>query len=533
MLSEDKYFQALTEAELWQRYCGFLNLSIDEFMDIQKELLMDEIQRVADSTLGKKIMGNRKPKSVEEFCQMVPLTTYDDYEPYLSEQREDVLAVKPYFWCHSSGKGGYFKWIPHSSEIHEKAVRSYLGGLILCASSDKGEINIGPGSRLLSIVAPQPYMSGCLLLAVAQNISMQVIPPVEDITTPFHERMRKGFQIALKEGVDVMGALTSILARMGEEFNEQTRTMKFSTSMLHPKIILRLIRAWLCSKREKRAILPKDLWSPKGILTGGLDTAIYRDAVAYYWGSPPHEIYAGTEGLVYAMQAWNRKGMTFLPDMIFLEFIPYEEQLKHQDDKDYQPSTVLLSEVEEGKLYEVVITQFYGMPLLRYRLNDIIKVIAIRDEEAGINLPQIAFQRRVGEVVGLAGLAELDEKTIWQAIANTGIKYTDWSACKEYDQNQSFLRVYLELKREGDAAEVAAMIDKQLKAIDIDYRDIDSYLELQPVRVTLISPGTFQRYIDERIKEGADLAHLKPNRMNAPEALIQRLLQLSEMQDEQ
>ena len=123
MLSEDKYFQTLTEAELWQRYCGFLDLSIDEFMAIQKELLMDEIERVADSLLGKKIMGNQKPKSVEEFRQMVPLTTYDDYEPYLSEQNEDVLAEKPLFWTHSAGRGGYFKWIPYSAD----ALKKYYG----------------------------------------------------------------------------------------------------------------------------------------------------------------------------------------------------------------------------------------------------------------------------------------------------------------------------------------------------------------------------------------------------------------------
>jgi hypothetical protein len=92
MLSEDKYFQTLTQAELWQRYCGFLDLSLDDFIDIQKELLTDQIERVADSLLGKKIMNNRKPKTVEEFRQMVPLTSYEDYEPYLSEQREDALA---------------------------------------------------------------------------------------------------------------------------------------------------------------------------------------------------------------------------------------------------------------------------------------------------------------------------------------------------------------------------------------------------------------------------------------------------------
>ncbi|GAI97446.1 unnamed protein product, partial [marine sediment metagenome] len=59
MLSEDRYFKTLSEDDLWKRYCGFFDLSIDAFMDIQKELLMDQIEMVSDSALGKKIMGNQ------------------------------------------------------------------------------------------------------------------------------------------------------------------------------------------------------------------------------------------------------------------------------------------------------------------------------------------------------------------------------------------------------------------------------------------------------------------------------------------
>ena len=52
MLREDKYFQNLSEEELWQRYCGFLDLSVNEFMEIQEDLLMKEIDLVADRSLG-------------------------------------------------------------------------------------------------------------------------------------------------------------------------------------------------------------------------------------------------------------------------------------------------------------------------------------------------------------------------------------------------------------------------------------------------------------------------------------------------
>jgi len=531
MLQEDKFFETLNEEELWHRYCGYLDLSLDEFMEIQQHLLMEQIDLVAGSTLGKKFMTNSKPKSVEEFRRMVPLTTYDDYEPYLSEQREDALGVKPYLWCHSAGRRGRFKWIPHSSEIVDKAVRSYIGAFILASSSQKGEINIRPGFRVLTVLPPPPYTSGSVMHAIAQRISMQVIPPIETEAMDFQERIKKGFQMALKDGVDIIGSVISILVRIGEEFSEQTRSTKFSMSMLHPKIVRRFLRAWLHSKREKRTILPKDLWTPKGLLAGGFDATIYKDKVAYYWGNPPFDLYAGTEALAYAMPSWNKKWLTFLPDMMFLEFIPEEERLKHEGDAGYQPSTVLLNEVEEGKSYEVVMTHFYGMPLLRYRMNDVIKVVAMKDEEAEINLPQIAFQRRGGEVINIANLAHLDAKTIWQAIANTGIKHTDWIATKEYKQNRSFLSIYIELSEKRESHDIINMIDEQLKVVDADYRDIESYLDYQPVKVTLLSAGTFQRYMEEKTKEGADLAQLKPPRMNPSDTHVSRLLQLSQEAD--
>jgi len=529
MLTEDKYFQTLTQDQVWQRYCGFLKLSTGEFMDIQRELLMDEVERVADSMLGKKIMGSQKPTSVDEFRRMVPLTLYQDYEPYLTEQRDDVLAQKPDLWCRSAGRGGYPKWIPYSAEYFEKILRNWLGSFILASSDREGQVNVGPGLRLLAALPPPPYGSGSMLEFMRHYFSYQAIPPPEEAKkTDFQERMRKGLEIALRDGVDIASALGSILVRIGEGFSGQTRSMGFAPYMLHPRVMYRVLRGKLRSRWEKRTMLPKDLWPVKGIVTGGVDTAIYRDAIIHYWGIKPFEFYVSTEVGILAMQGWNREAMTFTPDIAFLEFIPEEESLKLADDKGHNPPTVLLNEVKEGKLYEVVITQFYGMPLLRYRMEDLFKVVSLRDSEMGVNLPQFVFQRKLGQTIDLAGLATLDERAIWRAIANTGIKYTDWSACKEYDQNQGFLRLYLELSEEREAAEVANMIDEQLKAVDSDYGDIDYYLQAQPVRVTLLAPGTFQRYMGEKAKEGADLAHLKPPHVNPPKADIQHLLQLSQ-----
>jgi hypothetical protein len=66
--------------ELWMKHCGYFTLTPDEFMDVQKRLLLEQINLLGKSQIGKEMFGDRIPTSVEEFRQNVPLTTYSDYE---------------------------------------------------------------------------------------------------------------------------------------------------------------------------------------------------------------------------------------------------------------------------------------------------------------------------------------------------------------------------------------------------------------------------------------------------------------------
>jgi len=132
---EDKYFKTLGNSALWKRYCGYLDYTIDEFMEVQHRLLMQQIDIVSDSLLGRKILNDQKPRSVDEFRLTVPLTTYEDYDPYLSEKDETALAVKPLSWCHSSGRGGKYKWFPYTSEAAEVYSNIFISYLILAATT--------------------------------------------------------------------------------------------------------------------------------------------------------------------------------------------------------------------------------------------------------------------------------------------------------------------------------------------------------------------------------------------------------------
>ncbi|GAH14082.1 unnamed protein product, partial [marine sediment metagenome] len=74
--------------ELWQMCCGFIYLSLEQFMAIQKRLLLEEIELLKNSELGRRVMRGAMPETVEEFREQVPLTTYSDYLPELVEKRE-------------------------------------------------------------------------------------------------------------------------------------------------------------------------------------------------------------------------------------------------------------------------------------------------------------------------------------------------------------------------------------------------------------------------------------------------------------
>lgn len=532
MLPEDVYFKTLSTEELWKRYCGFLDLTIEEFMQIQRSLLSEQLSLVADSTLGRKILGARPPRTIEEFRTTVPFTTYDDYEPYLSEKREDSLAAKPAAWCHSSGRSGKFKWIPHSEPFMEKTGRNCVAVFNLAAASRRGQISVTPGVRVLVAIPPAPYTSGTMFENLTKRFTFQAIPPMEQVASlPFREQIGRAFELALRDGFDVAGAIASVLVRMGEQMSGQAaRVSKLSLTTLHPRALFRIIRGYLRARAQKRPVYPKDLWRPLAIMASGVDANIYRGDLEKYWGITPFDVYGSAELMFVAMQSWTKAHMTFLPDMVFLEFLPHSER---EGAAQRPGDAVTIDQVEPGKLYEMIITQFHGMPLLRYRTGDVIRVVSIGDAKAGVTLPQIEVRRKVNEAINLASLCTLDERTLWAAIADSGLSYVEWTAYKEYDHNETFLRLAIELKEPVSAAEVSRRVDERLKKIDLDYVDVEKYLGFNPVRTTVLAKGTFARYTEARVREGAVLSHWKAAHVNPSAEVLRTLIASGTIVDEE
>jgi phenylacetate-coenzyme A ligase PaaK-like adenylate-forming protein len=229
------------------------------------------------------------------------------------------------------------------------------------------------------------------------------------------------------------------------------------------------------------------------------------------------------------VQAWNKQGLFFFPDAVFLEFIPEEEWGRQREDPEYQPCTVLLDEVETGQRYEVVITSFDGGPFLRYRMHDLVRFVSLRDEAAGIGLPSMVFAGRSDGLIDLAGFTgQMDEQLIWRAIHDTGIPYVDWVVRKEEATENAFLHLYIEVEDHVEAEEVRVAVHDNIKSHNRFYADLESMLDVRPLEVTVLAPGAFKSYTMEKLAAGADLAHLKPAHMNPPDETMSELLRLDQ-----
>lgn len=516
-------------AEVWQQYCGFLDLDVAQFMKIQERLLLEELQLVSKSILGRMLMGDEPPQTVEAFRRQVPLTTYDDYALYFDEQREDVLPEKPIAWAHSSGRGGRYKWVPYGPIVYRKLGEAALAGFLLCTARQRGEVRLRKRDVFVYNTPARPYMSAYAMRSMSDQFDFTLVPPLELAeSVSFQERIELAFRMALRQGMDIVGSLSSVLLRVGERFSHGSRSLSLSRDLLHPGVIWRILRGMIRSKLQNRPLLPRDLWTLKGAMAGGTDTSIYRPQLAAYWGVEVHEQYGCTEFGIMATQAWDRRGLYFLPDIAFYEFIPPDEWERSRQDPTYQPRTLLLSETKPGERYEIVMTSLHGGPFLRYRLHDLVQFTAPEERDPSIALPSFTIKGRTMDLIDLAGFTGvIDEQSAWRALAATGLEFAEWSLRKEVERDRPVLHLYIELKAPTSADEVHHRLDAELRISNPFYSDIEKMLGYNPLRVTVLPRETFLHYMYKQQAAGADLSHLKPPRLNASDAVIAQLKEIA------
>ncbi len=523
---EAELFKNGKQEDLWQRCCGYLDLSIEDFVHIQKRLLLEQLELLNRCELGRTIMGDARPETVDDFRSSVPLTTYADYAPYLLKRRMDVLPQKPILWQYTSGKSDEYpyRWVPVTARQLDQIEGIIFAMMILSSCNNKGEVNLKGMDKVFYGMAPPPYTTGTMTRAFPNEL-FDVLPPVgEAENISFEERIKYGFDLALDRGLDICIAMSSVNVAIGERFGRKGKgKINLKALVKKPKKSFRLLKGIVKSKLAGRPMLPKDIWKLKGLVSFGIDGSVYREKIKEMWGRYPLEFHGCTEAIFIAMQTWDYEGLSFIPHLNFFEFIPEDEVNKSLEDSAYQPRTVLIDELKPGN-YELVISSLHGGPFMRYRLGHLINITATRNEKLNIDIPQMKFLTRIDDQIDIAGFTRLSEKVIWKSIENCGIGYHDWVACKEIN-GKPVLHLYIEPKDSNmNVKQIESSIHNELKKLDKPYSELESFTGLMPLKITLLPENSFKAYKLKQQAIGAGLDNLSPRHINPSKDTIRFLL---------
>ncbi|HHU18490.1 MAG TPA: GH3 auxin-responsive promoter family protein, partial [Clostridiales bacterium] len=365
MKFEDK-LKSLDSAAVWQEYCGFLDLNIEEYMQIQNMLMLEQLSMWSKSRLGRQILNGKEPKTIEEFREWVPLTTYSDYADILLSKQDDMLPDKPVIWIQTTWEGGRnpIKTAPYTKGMLDTYRNNVLACLILSTSREKGKFNVKATDTFLYALAPLPYATGLFPLVLNEEIGIEFLPPVrEAVKINFGERNKRGFKLGMRKGIDFFFGLGSVayyvsvsLSSLGSNKQKSQDTEKYKGLFKYPpSMVYRMLRAKYRCKKENREMKPKDLFELKGFMCAGTDNNCYKDDLEDLWGIRPMELFAGTEPSCIGTEIWTRDGLYFFPDACFYEFIPEKEMMKSLCDSEYKPKTYLMNEVVQDEKYELVI----------------------------------------------------------------------------------------------------------------------------------------------------------------------------------
>ena len=510
-----------SKEEIWEEYCGSLTLSKEGFMDIQKRLLMEQIELWSSCGLGQSILKGKHPRTIEEFREMVPLTTYEDYAPTLLSKQTGDLPGEPVLWVQTTWEGGVhpIKVAPYTKGMLDTFKHNVMSCLILATSRKKGDFDISVTDHMLYALAPLPYVTGLLPLLFKDEIDIEFLPSVRDaVNMSFKERNVQGFKLGMKKGIEYFFGLGSVLYYVSQSITSmplgRKKSLKDRLSSISPKMMARYMVAKKKCRKENRELLPKDLFQLKGFMCAGTDNRCYKEDLERMWGIPPMEIFAGTESTCIGCETWSREGVYFLPDACFYEFIPENELDKNLADPEYQPRTILWDEVVPGGVYEIVLTVLKGGAFARYRIGDMFRCTGIGSQLENNQIPRFQYIDRVPQVIDIAGFTRITENSINQAIELSSLPIAAWTAKKEFtDNNRPYLHLYVELERDnlaGSAVSIRILQDQlgiYFRYLDQDYEDLKKILGVDPLKITLLKCGTFETY---RRRFGTPIRSMNP-----------------------
>ena len=424
-------------------------------------------------------------KTISDFQKNVPIFRYEDLRPYLEKiivnRDQNILWDTPTKWfAMSSGTtNDKSKYIPVTKEslenCHYRCGHQMLG-LYAHSHPDTsfvlGKTLVIGGSRQINSIGDGVF-TGDISAVLMKNLPLLVklARTPEDIALipDWEEKLHKLSMYARNEDIRALLGVPSWMLVLLKKIVSDTGK---SITQLWPNLEV--------------------------FFHGGVSFSPYKDQYEKlissdnmrYW-----ETYNASEGFFGVQYSSDSKDMLLiLNNEIFYEFIPSSEW------KEKQPKTVVLSEVEVGKQYAMVITTSGG--LWRYKIGDTIEFTSTSPYLFRITGRTKQFINAFGEEL----IVDNADRALEKACQKTNSIILEYTAAPKYFEATSSgaHEWYIEFEKEPNDIELfTTILDDSLKELNSDYEAKRSYnLSLGRPIIRVLKSGDFYRWMEHKEKIG-------------------------------
>lgn len=519
----------------------------------QEQFLFSLLKTHQETQFGRDC-GFEDIKTVEQFKERIPILTYSGYEKYverIARGEQNILTSDPVvYFNQSSGSTGKQKLIPVTKRVRKvrsRVTQQSLGfmvdaaikrglpiGKMLLTTSiqirdrTSGGIAYGTSSvgdlRNMDFLYRQVFVHPYDALKPADSLARNYVCLLFALRNPQMRVIGANFPILALQ-------LADYLERYALYLIQDLETGKIASWLkIEPEVREALEQQWSAAteraaelssilKREG-TLTPRMAWKNLSwiITARGGTSDFYFERFNQYFGDTPifGGIYAASEATFGIYEDFNSDGTILAIDSGFFEFIPSDEWEKEQ------PKTVLAHQVEVGKNYRIVVTNYSG--LYRYDIGDVVEVVGFYEQA-----PIIVFRHRMG---GL--LSATSEKTnefhatqvMQQLQKEFDLPLASYCITLSKNEIPPHYLLNIELLPNhplNNPEKFLAEFDRKMQQANVSYEEKRCKNILPPPRLRILAPGSFATVRQRLLQKGIPDSHLKIPHINEDRKFLEGL----------
>ena len=527
-------------------------LALEDPMGSQRRLLLESCVRPNVETVFGREHGFAHILDEHEYRRRVPIRDYAALAPYIDRaavgEKAVLTAEDPVAFNLTSGTMGPKKLIPSTRSFAERfevpRILATLGNIFEYHPEllDRDDTTLNfllspfdrPAPPPIAAAAPQLPLSSrrraspALLGTPGTMAPWSTAPPaVTDHASLTYFRLRTTVESDLRAFFSINpSTLTTFADELIELVPRLCEELRAGTMLGAPGRPSNPARAAEIESivKQRGALRPIDLWPRISVIscwTAGA-CALYLPAVRAAYGDSVDFVRWASNASEGPLEVPIDREPAGPPAVqtVFYEFIAADTEVKSDT------PTLLLDQLEDGKQYEVIITQSAG--LYRYTMRDIVEVIG---RYRGV--PRLEFKRRRGSAHSFTG-EKLTEhhvaRSTQAALEACNLAAVTVTCCPVWGTPPSYAFLFEPTRPWTDAEQrsLVAALDRELAASNVEWTGKRETNRIGSPTIIALSEGTFRRYRDRRIAGGESAVQLKDHALQVDPSVLAQLLALSQ-----